>query len=453
MNLGARATAAQRPPIIALTGEHPLPDGELRLLGAQAAVTGAMTRIELGGRRVLVDCGVAQGTEALEWRLDEAALDVDAVLLTHGHYEHVGSLPELLELGYGGPIYGTPATLAITKLVLADALEARGQTPAESERFLRELERRLRPVPLDQSEKLGDSVELTLREAGHILGSASVELCSDRSRVICSGDLGRPGSPLLPDYHTSWRGSRRVDLVLLESTYGDQEHRHDHDELQRELERILLRAVERGGQVLFPSFAIGRTQTLLYHLNTLVESQRIPPVPIALDSPVGVGVTDTYADFSGVFERESLAKLARSDNPLDLRSLYAVRRHVPSQRIATFTGPLVIIAGSGMCTGGHVVAHLRRLLPLEQSTIVFVGYQAEGTPGRAIQRAGARGGRVSLDHEEVRVRADVETLSGLSAHADRRELAHWLDAIPNVHRVALHHGEPNAQRGFAAWYR
>jgi len=361
-------------------------------------------------------------------------------------------VPAMIERGYAGPVYGTPATLEIAKVVLEDGLALEERAPRESARLMREIETRLRPLPLDEPTELGASMGFAFREAGHILGSASVELWSDKSRVICSGDLGRPNAPLLSDYQTKWSSARSVDLVLLESTYGDEEHRHGHDDVEEELERILLRAIERRGHVLIPAFAIGRTQTLLYHLNTLVETRRIPAIPVAVDSPLAIGVTSTYSDFSRVFDRESLAKIARGDDPLDFEKLYAVRRLEHSQRLGELPGPLIIIAGSGMCTGGRVVGHLRRLLPIDQSTILFVGYQAEGTPGRAIQRAAARGGRVWLDHEEVKVRAEVETLSGLSAHADRRELARWLNAIPNVRKVVLHHGEPKAQRAFAAWY-
>lgn len=452
MTMGAHATQLQGPSISTLTRRHELADGELTLLGAHASVTGAMTRIDVGGRRVLVDCGVAQGAEALEWRFDEAALEVDAVLLTHGHNDHVGSLPLMVDRGYDGPIYGTPATLEIARVVLEDGLGLSGVSEREAARLLAEIESQFRPLRYDTRESLGGSVEFAYREAGHILGSASVELSSSQSRVICSGDLGRPDSPLLRDYHTTWKAGRAVDLVLMESTYGDEEHRHGHDDVERELERILLAAIQRGGHVLVPAFAIGRTQTLLYHLNNLVEAGRIPTLPVAVDSPMGIGVTRTYSDFSRLFDRESLAKIAAGDDPLDFEELYAVRRHEHSQRLSEVPGPMLIIASSGMCTGGRIVGHLRRLLPLEHTTLLFVGYQAEGTPGRAIQRAATRGGRVWLDHEEVRVRAEVETLGGLSAHADRRELARWLRAIPDVRHVALHHGEPNAQRSFAGWY-
>jgi metallo-beta-lactamase family protein len=316
---------------------------------------------------------------------------------------------------------------------------------------LSEIERRERPLRYGQRELLGGDVELMLHDAGHILGSASVELTSPRSRLIVSGDLGRPGGPLLSDYNTTWRRGRPVDLVLMESTYGDDEHAHGHAEMELELERILLRAVERGGSVLVPAFSIGRTQALLFHLSNLVKARRIPLLPVALDSPQGLRLVHSHAEFAHLIERATLDAMARGDAPLEFEGLYAeAGEDVP--RLSMMPGPMLIIAGNAMCTGGRIVGHLRRLLPIEQTTVLFVSYQAEGTPGRTIQRAATRGGRVWLDHEEVRVRAHVETVSGLSAHADRRELARWLGAIPEVQRVALYHGEPKAQRGFAAWY-
>ena len=440
------------PPVVAHTREHRLPDGELRLLGAWASVTGAMTRVELGGQRVLVDCGVAQGEEARGFQFDRAALDVDAVLLTHGHNDHVGSLPTLLEGGYRGPIYGTPATLHVVEAVLEDGLGLRGLGRRDAQRVVRALGELWRPLSCDCREPLGPRLDVYYREAGHILGSASVELVSAQSRVICSGDLGRPNSPLLRDYHSSWSDSRPVDLVLMEATYGDAEHRQSHGDVEAQLERVIHRAVEQRGHVLIPAFAIGRRQTLLYYLNTLVESGRVPSLPVAVDSPMGLNITETYSDFSRLFDREALDQIARGDDPLDFQDLFAVRRHGDSLRLADVPGPMLIIASSGMCTGGRIVAHLQRLLPREQTTVLFVGYQARGTPGRAIQQAAARHESVWLDGERVRVAAQVETLSGLSAHADRRELARWLRAIPQVRRVALHHGEVNAQESFVRWW-
>lgn len=442
---------AERVEIVALTRRHRLADGEVTLLGAHASVTGAMTRVELGQQRLLVDCGRPEGAEAFEWELEEAALDVDGLVLTHAHLDHIGALPALLDKGFAGPIYGTPATLAIAQLVLGDALGLEGRSAEESARLLSTLARLGRPLRYDQAEQLSGNVELVLHDAGHILGSASVELTSPKSRVILSGDLGRPGSPLLRDYNTTWRQGRPVDLVLMESTYGDDEHAHGHAEMELELERIMLQAVQRGGSVVVPAFAIGHTQALLFHLRNLVRDRKVPMLSVALDSPLGLRLAHSYDDFAQWIERPRLDAMARGEAPLDFDGLYAEARE-DAPRLSLMPGPMLIIAGHGMCTGGRVVGHLRRLLPIEQTTVLFVGYQAEGTPGRGIQRAATRGGRVWLDHEEVRVRAHVETVSGLSAHADRRELAHWLGAIPDVQRVALHHGEPKAQRSFAAWY-
>lgn len=442
---------AERIGIAALTRRHALADGEVALLGAHASVTGAMTRVELGGQRLLVDCGKPQGAEAVDWELEASALDVDAVVLTHAHLDHIGALPALVERGFRGPIYGTAPTLAIAWLVLADALGLEGMEPAEVERRVSELKRLGRALRLGQRVALG-SVELVLHEAGHMLGSASVELTSPASRVICSGNLGRPGAPLWADFNTVWKRGRPVDLVVMESTYADERHAHGHDELELELERVLLEARARGGSVLVPSFAIGPAQTLLYYLNRLVTAGRVPALPVALDSPFGLRVVSSHAEFAHLIDRHGLDAMSRGDAPLDFEGLYAVEAPPQTPRLSMMPGPMVIIAGNGMCTGGRIVGHLRRLLPIDQTTLLFMSYQAEGTPGRAIQRAATRGGRVWLDHEEVRVRAHVETLSGLSAQADQRELARWLGAIPDVQKVALHHGEPRAQRSFASWY-
>jgi metallo-beta-lactamase family protein len=438
-------------PVAALTRRHSLSDGEVTLLGACESVTGAMTRVEVGGQRLLIDCGKPQGSEAFEWELDAAASEVDAVLLTDAQLDHVGSLPALIERGFAGPVYGTQATLSVARLVLEDALLFDGVSPVESGRILAEFERRWRPLRYDQRAQLGDQVEVAFREAGYMLGSASIELTSPKSRAIFSGSLGRPGSPLMRDYNTTWKRGRAVDLVLMESTYGDEEHAQGQAEVERELERIFSAAAERGGNIVVPAFAVGAAQTLLHHLHRMVEARRVPLFPVALDSPTGLRITHRYEDLAHLFERQSLDAMARGDEPIHLESVYGVQR-TERQRLSLLPGPLLIIAGHAMCTGGRIVNHLRRLLPLEQTTVLFLGYQAEGTPGRAIQRAATRGGRVWIDHEEVRVRAHVETSSALSGQADRRELGRWLGAIPDVQRVALHQGEPKAQRAFAAWY-
>ncbi|MCW5830828.1 MAG: MBL fold metallo-hydrolase [Labilithrix sp.] len=436
------------PEIVAVTEVHPLPDGEVRLLGAVRQVTGAMTRIDAGGRRILVDCGVAQGREQMEF--PEAARDAEALVLTHGHLDHIGNVPTLLEGGWEGPIYGTQATLEIASLSLEDSLGMQRLAEREIERLLARFRELSRVVPYGERVPLFD-LGLTLHEAGHILGSSSAEIVSDASRVILSGDLGRPDSPILRDPNTVWAGDRPVDVVVMESTYGAREHAHSHDDIERDLEAVLKDAIADKAKVLVPAFAIGRTQTLLYFLDSLVESRRIPEVPVMIDTPMGLAVTKTYKRFRRLFDKESLAKLARGDDPLDFADLFAVERGRDSRKLRDVEGPMVIIAGSGMCTGGRIVGHLRDGLPSPRTTVLFVGYQAEGTPGRRIQDAAKRGGKVRVDGEEVVVRARVATLRGLSAHADRKELRAWLGNIPGVRRVALHHGDVEAQTSFAAW--
>lgn len=440
------------------TARHLLADGQLQLLGAISSVTGAMTRVETGGACVLVDCGVAQGQEARDWVFPEAARDADAVVLTHGHNDHVGSLPVLLEGGYVGPILATRATLEVAEIVLRDGLRIQGASKNEVRSFVRQFHSQKRVVPYESPTDFpGFSGKMSFHEAGHILGSASVDLQSATSRVIISGDLGRPDSPILRDYCETW-GERPVDVVVMESTYGDREHRCSHDDVERELERIVRRAAQRKGHILVPAFAIGRTQTLLYHLNTLIESGRVPNVPVAVDTPMGLRVTETYAESRRLFDKEALEKISHGDDPLDFEGLYAVWKGRDSARLRDVPGPMVVIAGSGMCTGGRIVQHLQELLPEESTTVLFVGFQAPGTPGREIQEAAQnrREGRVDcevrLGGENVRVRANIETLSGLSAHADQSELLRWLQSIPGPGRVALHHGEVAAQRGLKrAW--
>lgn len=435
----------------ACTDTHPLPDGRLQLLGAARAVTGAMTRVELGQHALLVDCGVAQGREARGWRMPDAARDVDAVLLTHGHNDHIGSLPALLDGGWRGPILGTRATLDVARLSLDDSLRMNDVPRADAKAFLGEFDRLKRAVGYDHDRAPFDGFggAVAFREAGHILGSSSVEIRYRATRVVLSGDLGRPNSPVLRDPNTTWETDAGVDLVVLECTYGSREHGHDHASIEDTLARVVSEAVARGGKVFVPAFAIGRTQTLLYFLDRLVTQGRVPEVPVFVDTPMGLAVTDIYHRNRALYDRESLAQLARGDDPLDFERLFSVEKGSDSARVRAHRGSAVVIAGSGMCAGGRILGHLKTGLPDPKNTVLFVGHQAEGTLGSRIQRAD--GGTVRIEGDDVAVRASIETLRGLSAHADRRELVGWLSAIPSPARVALHHGDEDAQQAFAAW--
>ena len=439
------------PEILACTPSHALPDGEVRLLGAVSCVTGAMTRVELGGAKLLVDCGIAQGREARDWVFPDAARDVDAVVLTHGHLDHIGSLPHLLDGGFDKPIFATAATLDIARISLEDSLSMHRATFRETKGVLEAFDRLSQPIAYDQRAEVR-GLRLTFREAGHILGSASIDVASGASRVILSGDLGRPGAPLLRDAFTAWPAGPEVHLVVMESTYGERDHAHSHDDIAAKLLSVVQETVARKGKIYIPAFAIGRTQVILYFLNQLVESGRLPAVPVALDTPMGLLVTATYSKFQQLYDEQSLHQLARGDKPLDFDELYASRRGSDSARLRDAPGPMIIIAGSGMLTGGRIVSHLvDGGLSDERNTLLFAGHQGAGTPGRRIQDASRNQGKVWLDGQEVPVRARIDTLHGLSAHADRKELAAWLRAIPQVKRVALHHGDVSAQRALVTW--
>ena len=395
--------------VVACTENHPLANGNVRLLGAVRQVTGASTRVEMDRARIVVDCGLAQGRE--HGAFNAEMMICDALVLTHGHLDHIGHLPTMLERGFDKKVYATNATLEIARISLEDSLHMQGASKHTIEQFSERFEELSHAVGYDQPLHIA-GVTLAMHEAGHILGSASAEIESEGSRVIVSGDLGRPASPILRDYNTTWRSHKPIDLVVMESTYADREHTHTHEQIQSTLESILLHAIERKSKVLVPSFAIGRTQSLLWFLNNLVEQRRIPDVPVFIDTPMGIAITETYEQWKRLFDKESLDMLAKGDDPLDFHDLFMVQRGRDSERLHQMHGPMIIIAGSGMCTGGRIIGHLRDGLPEKDVVVLFVGYQAEGTPGRRIQNAAKDGGHVDIGGSSVRVNARIETLTG-----------------------------------------
>lgn len=433
----------------------PFPGGFLRVLGAARCVTGSMSLFDFDGVRVLVDCGMTQGRDTRGPFPEEAAA-VDAVLLTHAHLDHVGALPELWQRSASVRIYATPTTLSLAAIVLEDSLRIARATEGERRDFLKWFRKASVGVRHNLWRDLGNGSDarFVFREAGHILGSSSIELRTQRARLIVSGDIGRPGIPIIRDAYTDWDSSPPVDLVLMESTYGNRTHA-PAAAMEDELEKIIHHALRDGGHILVPAFAIGRTQTLIYHLNTLVQAGRIRGLPVAVDTPMGIRVTDLYESAKHLYDEEALEKLSRGDDPLDFDQLYAVRKGSHSRGLGDVKESMLILAGSGMCTGGRIVGHLKELLPRPETDVIFVGYQGWGTPGREILQAGlackedGKVRRVEIDGRMVEVRAQIHQMSGLSAHGDREELVAWLKAIPEVRKVVLHHGEEEAQLGLA----
>lgn len=423
---------------------------ELTFLGAAGTVTGSRYLIKAGRNRFLVDCGLFQGLKELRLRnwapFPVRPPDIDAVVLTHAHIDHTGYLPVLVRDGYEGPVYCTPGTEALCGILLpdsgfleeADAARANRYgytkhrpalplfTQADAERALE----RLVTVPLNEERELGDGVMYRLRRAGHIVGSASVSVTHGGTTVVFSGDLGRPSDAVLKPPEPV----RHADYLVIESTYGNR--RHSELDPADELAEVIGRTAARGGVVVIPSFAVGRTQSLLYHLARLRAHDAIPPLPIFVDSPMAVDATRillAHRDELRLTEAQCVA----------LAGVATLTRSVEeSKAIDRRNGPMIVISASGMATGGRVLFHLARFAPEPKNTILFAGYQAAGTRGEAML-AGAES--VKIHGQQVPIRAEVVALDGLSAHADADELVAWMRHLERPpRRTFITHGEPTA---------
>lgn len=439
---------------------------QITFYGAAGEVTGSCYLLATDRARVLVDCGMFQGAGADRRNQLPPDLDpgqIDAVALTHAHLDHSGRLPLLVQRGYRGPIYATPATIDLARLLLADAAQLQagdieranrkrqraGQQPAVplfDQADVAAVLGLMRPLPYEQPAALAPGLKGRMLEAGHILGSASVVLNiagqgSDRV-VVFSGDLGPRGAPILNDPARI----AKADMVVLESTYGDRDHRSLADTLT-ELTELLLHAALHHSKVLIPAFAVGRTQEILYHLAGLFREGLVPPMPVYLDSPLAIKATDLYLGYPDLADAESRRLGGRGRLWRGLATLQPCASAEESRALNHIDGPCIIIAGSGMCTGGRILHHLRHQLWRPETLVVFAGYQADGTLGRQIVE-GAR--RVQIFGETIAVRAAIHTLGGLSAHAGQSELVQWLEpAASERPRVILTHGEQRARAALA----
>ena len=431
--------------------------------GAARTVTGSCHLLQADDYLLLVDCGLFQGGRAIESLNAEPfpfeAADVNAVVLTHGHLDHVGRLPLLVKRGYSGPVYCTAATAEVAAIILEDA--AKIQEEDHARELLRakragreheikgplytagEVEKALGMLKVVAFEKWFDAgpLRLRLRPAGHILGSAYVEVEGEGKRVVFSGDLGNRENAL----HPPAAAPDPCDLLVIESTYADRNHR-TRAETRAEFRSVLADSLARGGNVLVPTFAVERTQQVLYELRAFEEEGGPRGVPTYLDAPMATKVTDLYRRFTEELRDEVRAVQARGDDPFSPSALLATPDVEASKKINEIESGAVIIAGSGMMTGGRIVHHLKHNLWREAANLVVVGYQAEGSLGRTLVD-GAQ--RVRIHGEEIVVRAGVHTINGFSAHADRGDLLAFIrPARPG--RIALVHGEERVMDAFAA---
>ncbi len=410
--------------------------------GAAGTVTGSCFFVETKGTKVLVDCGMFQGVPELEARNAEPfpfdPAEVDWLILTHGHLDHLGLVPRLAREGFQGRGICTLPTRDIAQVMLMDA--ARIQEEEEDgalytvEDALEALDRLAVTVEYGEEAKLGRGVKVRFHDAGHILGAAFVEIQAEGKVLVFSGDLGNRGKPLVedPSYPP------KADVLVLESTYGDRLHPSVEESIE-ELRRVIVDTLASGGNVVIPSFALERTQEVLYILFRLWKERRIPRTKIFLDSPLATQATKIFERYTERFPEPAKKLFRKKEDPFDFELLEYTLTKAASKKIAEETG-VIIIAGSGMCTGGRILYHLKANLPRPESSIVFVGYQAEGTLGRAILDGASE---VELLGDLVPVRAGVWGIEGLSAHADQQILIDWaVHADPN--RVFLVHGEPQA---------
>ncbi len=435
---------------------------KLTFLGAAGCVTGSKYLVEAAGKKLLVDCGLFQGTEDLKERnWNPLPVDLNTIsyaVLTHAHLDHSGWLPVLVRDGFRKPIFANPATIELAELLLKDSghLQEEETQDAIKHQWSKHAHPRalytsedvdpvlrlLKPMPRNGGFDIAPEFHVESYDAGHILGSSSLELTITESGkktiIVFSGDVGRYEQPILNDPVTPV--TKQIDLLLCESTYGDREH-ETGDPLEL-LSNIVNRVVKRGGSIVIPAFAIGRTQTFMYYLRQLENLQRIPKVPVYVDSPMALSATDLYLkhkeDHDLLFARDE----QNGGDPLSVHEFHLTRSAEESKQINNVKTPCIIISASGMVTGGRVLHHLAQRLGDARNAVILGGFQAEGTRGRALQD-GAK--TLNLFGQIVPVLAEIVMMGQFSAHAGKSELLRWLTALQvPPKQVYLTHGEPAA---------
>jgi metallo-beta-lactamase family protein len=435
---------------------------KLTFLGAAGCVTGSKYLVEAAGKKLLVDCGLFQGTDDLKERnwnpLPMDLKTIDYLVLTHAHLDHTGWLPVLVRDGYNKTIYANPATIELTEILLKDSghLQEEETQDAQKHHWSKHPQPRalyttddvdpvlrlLRPMPRNGGFDVSPEFHIESYDAGHILGSSSLELTihenGKKTVVVFSGDIGRYDQPILNDPVPPV--TKQIDVLLCESTYGDREHEAG-DPLQV-LGDIVNRVVKRGGSIVIPAFAIGRTQTFMYYLRQLENLQRVPKVPVYVDSPMALSATELYLKHNEDHDLQFARDEQNGGDPLSVHEFHLTRSVEESKGINNVKTPCIIISASGMVTGGRVLHHLAQRLGDARNCVILGGFQAEGTRGRALQE-GAK--TLSLFGQVVPVLAEIVEMGQLSAHAGRSELLRWLTGLQVPPRqVYLTHGEPAA---------
>jgi len=454
------------------TEGNEMPVASLRFLGANRQVTGSCYLLEAGGQRVLIDCGMFQerDLEYRNWQPKPVDMkSVDHLLLTHAHLDHVGLIPCAVRDGFAGTIFTTAPTVELAAVVLRDSARLQEEDAAfKTRRHVREgradrepvvplytkadVEKALplfRGVSFREPVRLGKNIGVRFLEAGHILGAASLEITIEEHgvarRLVMSGDLGQPGVPIVPDPAVI----EDADAVVIESTYGDRDH-PPRVEARDVLAEAVNDTLRRGGNVLIPTFAIERAQELLLELAELIASKHIPPVRMFLDSPMAADATEVYADFPQYMDDAAREALG-SERLAGARRLLTVTRSADESKALNLLRGCIILAGAGMCTGGRIKHHLVQHLGRPESTVVFAGFQSEGTLGRQIRDGNPE---VRVLGQTIRVRARICSVEGFSGHADRGQLVAWLSHLKRAPRfLAITHGEEQAAEALAALIR
>ncbi len=446
---------------------------KIHFLGANRQVTGSRYCLEAAGKQVLIDCGMFQERQYLgrNWETSPIPPDqLDALVLTHAHLDHCGLIPRLVAHGFGGLIYATRPTVDLAEVIMRDSAKIQEEDVAyKKKRHAREGRRGKYPemalysgddvdqtmplfqgCPYHEPVPVTDAITVTFHDAGHILGSAMLEFVvreDDRQRrLLFSGDVGQWDKPLIRDPSLF----QQADIVVMESTYGDRDHR-DGGEVATQLRDVINRTMARRGKLVIPTFAVERAQELMYYIGELVHADEIPDVPVFLDSPMAVNVTNIFRRYHDCFDEESWERIESNQAPLNFPGLTLVRSVEQSKAINEVKQPCIVMASSGMCTGGRIKHHLRNYIGDPNSTVLFVGYQSPGTLGWQILK---RPERVRIHGQEYVMRAEVAQIYGFSGHADRGGLMRWISHLQTPpQQIFLTHGDQEAATSLAKQIR